>query len=237
MQKGKLLYEGKAKRVYAAEGCGDHCVMEYKNTATAFNGEKKEEFEGKGRLNCSISAAVFEYLEKNGVKSHFVRKLSDTAQLCKKVEIVPLEVIVRNVAAGSFSKRFGVPEGTELRAPSFEFSYKDDSLGDPMINNSQILAIGIATEKEISIILKSAAVINKLLKKYFAKANLRLIDFKLEFGRCEGEIILADEISPDTCRLWDKKTSQKLDKDRFRRDLGGVTEAYIEVNDRLSKIK
>jgi phosphoribosylaminoimidazole-succinocarboxamide synthase len=229
-----FLYEGKAKTVYATEN-SDTCIIKYRNTATAFNGEKREELEGKGVLNCAITNIVFKMLEQNGVPTHFISGLDDTSILVKKVEIVPLEVIVRNIAAGSFSKRFGVEEGRTLLSPILEYSYKNDALGDPMINDYQILALGLATKEELDTIANLTFRINDLLIDFFAKANLTLVDFKLEFGRYKGEILLADEISPDTCRLWDKATNEKMDKDRFRRDLGKVMDAYAEVFKRISK--
>jgi phosphoribosylaminoimidazole-succinocarboxamide synthase len=228
----KPLYEGKAKKVWARGA--DKCVIEYKNTATAFNGEKKEDFDQKGELNCAICGLLFHILEKEGVKTHYIKTLSKTTMLVKRVEIVPLEVIVRNTAAGSFSKRFGVAEGTDFKSPTFEYCLKDDGLGDPMINKSQILAIGKATEKELKLIKNAAAKVNGILSEFFLKSDLKLVDFKLEFGRYNGKILLADEISPDTCRLWDVKSAEKLDKDRFRRDMGGFMDAYREVLKRIS---
>lgn len=233
MEKREMLYEGKAKKVYATDN-SDEVVVYYKDDATAFNGVKKGQIEDKGVMNNKITSMLFTLLEKNGVKTHFVKMLSDREQLCKKVEIVPLEVIVRNVAAGSMSKRFGVAEGTVLKQPAFEFSYKDDALGDPMINDSQALALGLATQEELDAIYKLTSKVNEVLKAFFLKENISLIDFKLEFGRFKGEIILADEISPDTCRFWDATTGEKLDKDRFRRDLGNVKEAYVEILKRIT---
>lgn len=230
----ELLYEGKAKKVFSCEDA-DCCVIEYKDTATAFNGVKKEDIEGKGRLNCEICNTVFDMLIKNGIPTHYVSSLGPLRIKVKKVEIVPLEVIVRNVAAGSFSKRFGVEEGTPLKSPSLEYCYKNDELGDPMINDYQILALGLATKEELETISALTFRINELMKDFFIKAGLKLIDFKLEFGRYKGEILLAEEVSPDTCRFWDAKTNEKLDKDRFRRDLGNVIEAYQEVCRRISK--
>lgn len=233
MEMKEMLYEGKAKKVYATDN-SDEVVVYYKDDATAFNGVKKGQIEDKGVMNNKITSMLFTLLEKNGVKTHFVKMLSDREQLCKKVEIVPLEVIVRNVAAGSMSKRFGVAEGTVLKQPAFEFSYKDDALGDPMINDSQALALGLATQEELDAIYKLTSKVNEVLKAFFLKENISLIDFKLEFGRFKGEIILADEISPDTCRFWDATTGEKLDKDRFRRDLGNVKEAYVEILKRIT---
>lgn len=229
-----MLYEGKAKKVYKTEDENLY-IVDYKDDATAFNGEKKGSIAGKGVINNKMTNIVFQYLEKNGVKTHFVEELSDRQTLVKKVEIIPLEVIVRNVAAGSFSKKFGVEEGTALKNPILEFSYKNDDLGDPMINNMQITAIGVATEKELDVISEMALKINTLLQQFFIEKNIILVDFKIEFGRCGDKIILADEISPDTCRLWDKDTKEKLDKDRFRRDLGNVEQAYEEVWNRMIK--
>ena len=234
MEKLEMLYEGKAKKVYQTEDPNLY-IVEYKDDDTAVNREKKGSIAGKGVINNKMTNIVFQYLEKNGIQTHFVKELSDRQTLVKKVEIVPLEVIVRNIAAGSFSKKFGVEEGTGLQNPILEFSYKNDSLGDPMINNMQITALGLATEKELDIISQMALKINELLKTFFWERNIILVDFKIEFGRCGAQIILADEISPDTCRLWDKDTKEKLDKDRFRRDLGKVEQAYEEVWNRITK--
>ena len=234
MEKRSMLYEGKAKKVFETDD-PDLLVIEYKDTATAFNGEKKEDIAGKGVLNCAITNAIFKMLEQNGIPTHMVQELDETNILAKKVEIVPLEVIVRNVAAGSFSKRFGVEEGRQLKAPTIEFSYKNDDLGDPMINTYHIRALELATDEEVEKLTEMSFKINELLKAFFLKVGLKLIDFKLEFGRCKGQIVLADEISPDTCRLWDVKTHEKLDKDRFRRDMGKVIEAYQEVFRRISE--
>lgn len=233
--KGKLLYEGKAKRVFATN-YPDLVVIDYKDDATAFNGEKRGLIESKGALNNGIAAAIFELLGKKGIRTHFVAKLSDREMLCKKVSIVPLEVITRNVAAGSFSKRLGVAEGTALRTTVFELSYKDDALGDPIVNDYHAVAIGAATWKELKAIYATTDRINKVLTEFFWDRGVKLIDFKIEFGKtADGKIILADEISPDTCRFWDAKTDEKLDKDRFRRDLGNVKEAYVEIFNRISK--
>ena len=233
MDKLEMLYEGKAKKVYKTDN-EDLFIVEYKDDATAFNGLKKGSISGKGVINNKMTNIMFKYLEDNGVSTHLVEELSDRATLVKKVSIVPLEVIIRNIAAGSFSKKFGVEEGTELKQPILEFSYKNDELGDPMINNDQILAIGIADEQDLKTISEMAKKINELLKKFFIERDIILVDFKIEFGKCKEGIILADEISPDTCRLWDAKTKEKLDKDRFRRDLGGVEEAYEEVWRRIT---
>lgn len=231
----EMLYEGKAKKIYATDK-DDMVIVHYKDDATAFNGEKKAQIESKGLLNNEITSLIFEMLNKEGIKTHFVEKLNDRDQLCKKVEIVPLEVIVRNVAAGSMAKRLGLEEGTALKTTVFEFSYKDDELGDPLINSYHAVAIGAATFEEIDTILEMTGKINNILKDAFAKENINLIDFKIEFGKtADGEIVLADEISPDTCRFWDATTGEKLDKDRFRRDLGNVEDAYIEILKRISK--
>ncbi|MBV7272995.1 phosphoribosylaminoimidazolesuccinocarboxamide synthase [Clostridium thailandense] len=233
MEKREMLYEGKAKKIYATDDA-DKVIVYYKDDATAFNGEKKGQIEDKGTLNNSITSALFELLEKNGVKTHFEGKLNEREQLCKKVEIIPLEVIVRNVAAGSMAKRYGIAEGTELKTTVFELSYKNDDLGDPLINDYHAVGIGLATFEELDAIYKIAAKVNDILKGFFLKQGIKLIDFKIEVGRYNGEILLADEISPDTCRFWDVNTNEKLDKDRFRRDLGNVKEAYVEIFNRIS---
>ena len=232
MEKGELLYEGKAKKVFLTDDA-DVLIVDYKDDATAFNGEKRGTIVGKGAINNRMANHIFTRLEEAGVPTHFIKELSERETAVKKVEIVPLEVIVRNVAAGSFSKRLGVKEGTVLKEPTIEFSYKNDALGDPLINDDFARALSLATREEIETIKSYAHKINEFLKQFFLKADLKLIDFKLEFGRFHGEIILADEISPDTCRLWDVHTNEKLDKDRFRRDLGNVEEAYEEVMKRL----
>ena len=232
MDKKEMLYEGKAKKVYASED-EDKVIIYYKDDATAFNGVKKGQIEDKGIFNNTITIALFELLEKAGIKTHFIKKLNDREQLCRKVEIVPIEVIVRNVAAGSMVKRLSLTEGQELKTTVFEISYKNDELNDPLINDYHAVAIGLATFEELKVIYEMTDKINNILKEFFIKQNIRLIDFKLEFGRYKGEIILADEISPDTCRLWDATTNEKLDKDRFRRDLGNVKEAYIEILKRI----
>jgi phosphoribosylaminoimidazole-succinocarboxamide synthase len=234
MEKKVMMYEGKAKKIYSTED-ENLVVVYFKDDATAFNGEKKGQIEDKGVMNNSITAMLFEILEKQGIKTHFIKKLSDREQLCKKVEIVPLEVIVRNVAAGSMAKRYGLAEGTELKTTVLELSYKDDSLGDPLINDYHAVAMGITSFEELETIYAMASRINDILKEIFIKQNINLIDFKLEFGRLAGEILLADEISPDTCRFWDATTGEKLDKDRFRRDLGNVKEAYVEILSRIAK--
>ena len=232
MQKTELLYEGKAKKVYATED-PDYCIVSYKDDATAFNGLKKGTIAGKGVVNNKMSNYMFQLLEKHGIKTHFVEELDDRDTVVKKVEIVPLEVIVRNKAAGSLSKRLGLPEGTPMKTPVLEFCYKNDDLGDPIVNDYHILAAGLATREEIDTISQMALKINEILCKFFLTVNVDLIDFKLEFGRYHGEILLADEISPDTCRFWDVNTQEKLDKDRFRRDMGGVEEAYAEMMKRI----
>jgi len=232
MQKTELLYEGKAKKVYSTED-EDVLIVDYKDDATAFNGLKKGTISGKGVINNKMSNFMCRLLEKEGIKTHYIEELSDRETAVKKVQIVPLEVIIRNKAAGSMAKRLGLEEGQKLLCPVLEFSYKDDALGDPMINDSHALACGFATQEEIDAIRSMALKINEIMVAYFASKNVELIDFKLEFGRYKGEIILADEISPDTCRFWDMTTHEKLDKDRFRRDMGSVEEAYEEMAKRL----
>ena len=234
MEKKELLYEGKAKKVYATED-PDVVIVDYKDDATAFNGEKKGTIVGKGAINNRMTNHVFKLIAEKGIPTHLVEELSDRETAVKKVEIVPLEVIVRNVAAGSFSKRMGVEEGRELLCPILEFSYKNDDLGDPFINDDYALALGLATQEEIDKIKSYTRTINQVMKDYFLSLGLKLIDFKIEFGRFHGEILLADEVSPDTCRLWDVKTNEKLDKDRFRRDLGGVEDAYAEIMRRMTE--
>ncbi len=230
----KLLYEGKAKIIFATENPDEFRVF-YKDDATAFNGVKKASIDGKGVLNNKISAAIFEALEASGVKTHYIKTLSDNEMLVKKVDIIPLEVIIRNVAAGSFSKRYGVEEGVKLNISTLEYSYKNDDLNDPLINNDHIVALGIATPEELEIIANSAKEVNRVMQNFWKEKGILLVDFKLEFGYCNGEIILADEVSPDTCRLWDEKTNKKLDKDVFRRDLGDLVENYKEVLRRVEK--
>ena len=232
---GDVLYEGKSKQICRGDD-GGSLLIRYKDTATAFNGEKKEELSGKGRLNSEISNIIYRYLGDNGIKTHLIRIVDDVSVLVRKAEIVMVEVIVRNVAAGGFSKKFGVPEGSPLKNIIVEYSYKSDELGDPMINVSQITAIGLATREELAVMSVQALLVNDLLIPFFAKAGIKLVDFKLEFGRCGGEIILCDEISPDSCRLWDIDTNEKLDKDRFRRDLGDVLAGYRNVLDRIKKV-
>lgn len=233
MEKLEMLYEGKAKKVYRIEDEKLY-IVEYKDDATAFNGLKKGTIVNKGIMNNEISTKLFEMLEQSGVKTHFVKKLNEREMLVKKVQIVPLEVLVRNYAAGSLSKRLGLEEGLKLPVTVLEFCYKNDELGDPMINEYHIQAMNLASDSEVELIKKMSLKINELLCDYMLKRGIILVDFKLEFGRTpEGEIILADEISPDTCRLWDNETHEKLDKDRFRRDLGKVEEGYMEVVRRL----
>ncbi|MDF2594240.1 MAG: phosphoribosylaminoimidazole-succinocarboxamide synthase [Clostridia bacterium] len=234
MEKRELLYEGKAKRVYKTDDEKLY-IVSYKDDATAFNGEKKGTIVGKGVVNNRMSNIMCRMLAENGIETHLVEELNDRETVVKAVQIVPLEVIVRNVAAGSFSKRFGVEEGTVLKNPTLEFCLKDDALGDPMINDYQILALDIATAEELKIMSEMTFKINELLSAHFLKIGVKLIDFKIELGRVDGKIILADEISPDTCRFWDAETNKKLDKDRFRRDLGGVEEVYQEMLERVTK--
>ena len=233
MEKKEQLYEGKAKKVFATADA-DKVIVSYKDDATAFNGLKKGTIEGKGVINNKMSNFLMQILEKEGVKTHFVEELSDRETVVKKVSIVPLEVIIRNISAGSFAKRYGVQEGVVFAQPTIEFSYKNDDLGDPLLNDYHALALQLATKDEIELIKSMAFKINEVLKAYFAKLNVTLVDFKLEFGKTsDGTIVLADEISPDTCRFWDSTTGEKLDKDRFRRDLGGVEGAYQEMMRRL----
>ncbi|MCI6561086.1 MAG: phosphoribosylaminoimidazolesuccinocarboxamide synthase [Ruminococcus sp.] len=232
MVKKEQLYEGKAKKVYATND-PDLVIVDYKDDATAFNGEKKGTISGKGVINNKMTNYMFKMLEQAGVPTHLVEEISDRETIVKKVSIVPLEVIVRNVAAGSFSKKLGIEEGTPLKQPTLEFSYKNDDLGDPFINDYYALGLGLATKEEIDTITKYAFMVNDYMVKFFKGLNIDLIDFKIEFGRFHDQIILADEISPDTCRFWDSTTHEKLDKDRFRRDMGGVEEAYQEIMKRL----
>lgn len=231
--KREMKYEGKAKRVYATDD-SDKYIVEFKDDATAFDGKKKGTIHDKGILNNRISAHFFEMLEKQGIPTHFEKLLSDREMLVKAVEIIPVEVIVRNIAAGSLAKRLGLEEGTPMKRPVLEFCYKSDELGDPMINHYHIYALGLASEEEMKVIEDIALKVNSILVEYLKPRNIELVDFKLEFGRYKGRVILADEISPDTCRFWDADTREKLDKDRFRRDLGNVEEAYREVLKRLT---
>ena len=233
IEKTTQLYEGKAKKVYNTTD--ENCyIVSYKDDATAFNGLKKGTIEGKGSINNRVSNYLMSLLEKEGIPMHVVKQLNDRETVVKKVKIVPLEVIVRNIAAGSLSKRLGIPEGTKLASPVLEFCYKDDALGDPMVNEYHIYAMNIATPEELKEIADYSFRVNDFLIKFLSKCNIDLVDFKIEFGRTpDGKIILADEISPDTCRFWDSTTHEKLDKDRFRRDLGGVEDAYHEILKRL----
>ena len=233
MEKRAQLYERNAKKVYATDNA-DVVIVDYKDDATAFNGLKKGTIAGKGVINNKMSNMMFKIMESKGIPTHLVEELSDRETAVKKVEIVPLEVIIRNTAAGSFSKRLGVPEGKKLPVTVLEFSYKNDDLGDPLINDYHALAMELATPEEIETIKNMAFKVNEVMKEFFKTLNIDLIDFKLEFGRFHGQIILADEISPDTCRFWDMTTGEKLDKDRFRRDMGGVEDAYKEVFARLT---
>lgn len=233
MEKLEQLYEGKAKKVFATDD-PNLVIVSYKDDATALDGLKKGTITGKGVVNNKMSDFLFDLLEKNGIRTHFVEELNDREALVKKVSIVPLEVIVRNVSAGSFAKRYGVEEGIPFAEPTIEFSYKNDDLHDPLLNSYHALALGLATKEEIDTIKHMAFRVNEILKEYFLTLNVRLIDFKLEFGRlADGSIVLADEISPDTCRFWDATTNEKLDKDRFRRDMGGVEDAYREMMKRV----
>ena len=233
MKKLEQLYEGKAKKVFATDD-PDLVIVDYKDDATAFNGAKKGTIVGKGVINNKMTNYLMQQLEKAGVPTHFVEEISDRETVVKKVSIVPLEVIIRNISAGSFAKRYGVEEGIVFKAPTVEFSYKSDPLDDPLLNHYHALALGLATQEEIDQIIAMAFKVNDVLKAFFAEVGVTLVDFKLEFGKTsDGKIVLADEISPDTCRLWDSKTGEKLDKDRFRRDMGGVEDAYQEIMRRV----
>ena len=233
MEKLQQLYEGKAKKVFATND-PEKLIVEYKDDATAFNGLKKGTIKGKGVINNQMSNRLMAYLEKQGVPTHFIEEINERETIVKKVSIVPLEVIVRNISAGSFAKHYGVEEGIVFDQPTIEFSYKNDELGDPLLNHYHALALKLATMEEIETIEKYAFKINEVLKAFWLSAGVSLVDFKLEFGRLpDGTIVLADEISPDTSRLWDVKTHEKLDKDRFRRDMGGVEEAYAEIMKRM----
>ncbi|WP_237665111.1 phosphoribosylaminoimidazolesuccinocarboxamide synthase [Sutcliffiella horikoshii] len=233
LQKQELLYEGKAKLVYSTTD--ENIVwIQYKNSATAFNGEKKADITGKGRLNNEITSLLFSMLTEAGIENHFIERKSETEQLVKKVDIIPLEVVVRNITAGSMAKRLGIEEGIKLEQPIVEFYYKDDSLGDPLITEDHVQLLKLATPAEVDILKHVARKVNAVLSEFFEKKNLNLVDFKLEFGKTEdGRIILADEVSPDTCRLWDKDTNEKLDKDVFRRNLGSLTDAYEKILARI----
>ena len=233
MEKRELIYEGKAKKVYATDE-PEILLVDYKDDATAFNGLKKGTISGKGAINNRVTNYMMKILEENGVPTHFVKELSARETLVKKVSIVPLEVIIRNISAGSFAKRYGVEEGIVFKTPTIEFSYKNDELGDPLLNSYHALALGLANEKEIETIKAMSFKINEVMKAFFKNLKVDLVDFKLEFGRLsDGSIVLADEISPDTCRFWDSETHEKLDKDRFRRDLGNVEDAYKEMMKRI----
>lgn len=232
MQIGDMLYEGKAKKVFFTDD-PQLFVIDFKDDATAFNGEKRGTIFGKGTLNNRISSFFFELLSRNGIVTHYVRRLSDTQMLVYGLDIIKIEVVVRNVAAGSLSKRLGLPEGTELEQPVVEFYYKDDSLGDPLINNYHAKVLGLATDEQLIRLAESGLEVNSILREHLATRGLELIDYKLEYGLHDGVLMLGDEISPDTCRLWDSASKEKLDKDRFRRDLGGVEEAYQEIAKRL----
>lgn len=233
MEKREMLYEGKAKKVYATDN-NEVLLVDYKDDATAFNGLKKGTIAGKGVINNKVTNFMMQLLEKEGVPTHFIEEISDRETLVKKVSIVPLEVIIRNISAGSFAKRYGVEEGIVFNEPTIEFSYKNDDLGDPLINSYHALALGIATKEDIATITAMAFKVNEVMKAFFKNVGVDLVDFKLEFGKtCDGTIMLADEISPDTCRFWDSKTHEKLDKDRFRRDLGNVEDAYQEMMKRI----
>lgn len=234
MNKLEMLYEGKAKRVYKTNN-KDRYVVQYKDDATAFNGEKKGSIVGKGVINNKLSAIIFKDLEARGIETHFIEKLSDSEMLVKAVEILPIEVIMRNICAGSISKRYGIEEGTKLEKPLLELCYKNDDLGDPFITEDHVEILSLATPEEVKVVKDYAYKINEALIEFFKANNLTLVDFKIEFGRFDGRVILADEISPDTCRLWDTATGKKMDKDRFRRDLGLVEEVYQEVLDRVEK--
>ena len=234
MEKQELLYEGKAKKVYTTQD-PNLLIVAYKDDATAFNGQKKGTIHGKGAINNRMTNLLMDRLEREGIPTHLVEELSGRETLVKKVSIIPVEVIVRNIAAGSFSKRYGVEEGVVFDAPTLEFSYKNDDLGDPLLNDDHALALGLASREELALIRKYSLNVNRLLREIWGACGITLVDFKVEFGRLEdGTIVLADEISPDTCRLWDSKTLERMDKDRFRRDLGGVEEAYVQVMNRLT---
>ena len=237
MAKSKLLYEGKAKQIYATDDPGI-VLIRYKDSATAFNGERRAIIEGKGRLNNEITSLLFNWLHSEGIESHFIKKISETEQLVKRVTIIPLEVVVRNVSAGSFSKRVGMKEGIPFKRPIVEFYYKDDELGDPLITEDHIEILNLAAPTDVGILKKYSLLVNEKLQNLFASLDIRLIDFKLEFGKDEaGNIVLADEISPDTCRLWDLHTDEKLDKDVFRRDLGSLTDAYQKILAKLEDVQ
>jgi phosphoribosylaminoimidazole-succinocarboxamide synthase len=235
--KSELLYEGKAKKIFSIPGEPNRVRVEYKNSLTAFNALKKGEFEQKGEINREITSLVFRYLKKNGIASHWVEDLGSTEMIVQKVNIIPLEVVVRNILAGSTAKKLGIEEGKKLQKPLLEFYFKNDALADPFISDDQVLMLELATEQEIVELKSKALKINELMKELFRKAGIELVDFKIEFGKdLKNEILLADEISPDCCRLWDLKTREKMDKDRFRRDLGNIKESYLEVLKRLKEV-
>ncbi len=235
--KSELLYEGKAKKIYSIPGEPNKVRVEYKNSLTAFNALKKGEFEQKGEINREITSLIFQYLKKNGVSSHWVSDLGPTEMIVQKVNIIPLEVVVRNILAGSTAKKLGIEEGKKLQKPLVEFYYKDDKLGDPFLSDDQALMMEVATEQELRELKAKALKVNELMRDLFHRAGIELVDFKIEFGKdLKNEILLADEISPDCCRLWDLKTQEKLDKDRFRRDLGNIKESYQEVLKRLKEV-
>ncbi len=235
MEKQQMIYEGKAKKVFATNE-PSLLIVSYKDDATAFNGLKKGQIVGKGVINNKMSNLLMQMLEKNGIPTHFVKELNERETLVKRVKILPLEVVIRNIAAGSFSKRYGVEEGVKFSAPTIEYSYKNDELGDPLLNHFHAIELGLCTTEQLEIVERYALAVNEVLKKFWASCGITLVDFKLEFGFDDsGTIILADEISPDTSRLWDSATGKKLDKDRFRRDLGGVEDAYNEVMQRLEE--
>lgn len=234
--KGEMLYEGKAKQIFATEN-PEEVIVKFKDDATAFNAQKKGQFDLKGEMNNAITTLLFEYLQEKGIPTHFIKHLNEREQLVRKVSIIPLEMVIRNYAAGSMAQRLGVEEGTKSPITIFDICYKDDALGDPLINDYHAIFLGAATKEELDEMYALTAKINHLLIELFDKMNIILVDFKIELGKTsDGKIILADEISPDTCRLWDKDTMKKLDKDRFRRDLGEVTEAYVEIYERLKKV-
>ena len=235
--KGELLYEGKAKKVYSVVGDDSKVILEFKDSLTAFNAQKKGSFQGKGELNCAITKKIFESLSKGGISHHFIEMIDNKTMLCKKTQIIPIEIVIRNTLAGSLSKKLGREEGEKLKFPIIEFYYKSDSLNDPFINEDHALVFGWADRNQIEAVKKQSHLINNIIYELFDKAGINLIDFKIEFGvDVEGKIILSDEISPDCMRLWDKKTGEKMDKDRFRRDLGEVDKAYAEVLNRLERI-
>ncbi|MEG0829905.1 MAG: phosphoribosylaminoimidazolesuccinocarboxamide synthase [Anaerovoracaceae bacterium] len=234
MKKLEQLYEGKAKKVFKTDD-PKKLIVDYKDDATAFNGEKKGKIVGKGVVNNTMTNIVLQLLESKGVPNHYIEQISERETIVKAVKILPLEVIIRNISAGSFAKRYGVEEGIVFDQPTFEFSYKDDDLGDPLMCESHALALKLATKEQIETIRKYALTVNDVLKEFFLERELKLVDFKIEFGLYDGEVILADEVSPDTCRLWDVNTNEKMDKDRFRRDLGNVEETYKAVLERIQK--